>query len=383
MAGLALAACQTTNVTPQQAGLRPDLKTDEAGLWHVMDKEENRLKTSPNLVRDPALNAYVGDIVCEMAGEYCSDVRVYILDKPYFNATMAPNGAMQIWSGLLYRAENEAQLSFVIGHELSHYIERHSLESWRKTKNAANASMLFQIGAAAAGVGALGALGDLAAVSSIQGHSREKEREADADGYARMTKAGYDGREAAEMWEYLVSEVGQSVSDKKKKKEAKASIFDSHPVSTDRIEALQSLAADVTDGTVDASEYQQLLSPHMEKWLRGEVRRRDFGESLHLFDAMIGRNQNPGIAHYYKGEVYRIRREEGDAKLALEAYIAASHHEDAPEETWRQIGQLQMKADNSSEALASFETYLKKLPNAQDRMLIESYIGRLKSEDQS
>lgn len=38
-----------------------------------------------------------------MARDYCADVRVYLIRNPGFNASMAPNGMMQAWTGLLLR----------------------------------------------------------------------------------------------------------------------------------------------------------------------------------------------------------------------------------------------------------------------------------------
>ena len=54
-----------------------------------------------------------------------------LVRTPYFNASMAPNGMMQVWSGLLLRVDNEAQLAAVLGHEIGHYLARHSVERLR------------------------------------------------------------------------------------------------------------------------------------------------------------------------------------------------------------------------------------------------------------
>ena len=74
----------------------------------------------------------------------------------FFNASMAPNGYMEVWSGLLLRAEDEAQLAFVLGHEIGHYRERHTLATLRAIRGRAGAAMVFSIIAAGAGVGIIG-----------------------------------------------------------------------------------------------------------------------------------------------------------------------------------------------------------------------------------
>ena len=100
------------------SGKRPELHTDEAGLWMVLDNMEEKLKTSGNRITDPHINQYVREIVCKLAGPDCASIRIYVMQVPLFNATMAPNGIMQIWTGLLLRAKNEAQLAYVLGHEI-------------------------------------------------------------------------------------------------------------------------------------------------------------------------------------------------------------------------------------------------------------------------
>ena len=129
-------------------GERPSEDTDEGGLWTALDESERALQRSPLLVRDPALNAYVKDLVCRLAGDYCKDMRVYIVRRPYFNASMAPNGVMQVWTGALLRSENEAQIGFVLGHEIGHFLHQHSIKQWRRSKDVLNALSILQLVAA-------------------------------------------------------------------------------------------------------------------------------------------------------------------------------------------------------------------------------------------
>jgi len=175
-------------------GERPNLATDEAGLWMVVDNVEKKLKTSGRRVTDPHINQYVRDIMCKLAGSYCPDIRIYIMQVPDFNASMAPNGTMEIWTGLILRAQNEAQLATVLGHEIGHYLRRHSIQRWRDAQMKSNLSVLFQIATAAAGVSYVGQLGHLALIGSIQAFSRDNEREADDVWYLwekNVKKSGY------------------------------------------------------------------------------------------------------------------------------------------------------------------------------------------------
>lgn len=207
-----LAGCTTTGGdSPQslaptiQPGHRP-AAPDEANMWYVMERTESHLKQSPFLVRDPELNTYVHDIACRLAGNYCPDLRVYILRTPYFNASMAPNGMMQVWSGLLVRCRNEAQLAAILGHEIGHYVRQHSLQKFRDVRAKSDLAVFLSLGMAAAGVGAFAPLAQLALVASIYSFSRDQEREADAFGIKVMADAGYAPIEASRVWEQIVKE---------------------------------------------------------------------------------------------------------------------------------------------------------------------------------
>ena len=236
----AVAACSTGDgqgVTPQLVpGHRPAADSDEAGLWMAMDKVEARLRTSGRLVEDPRLVAYVRKLVCELAGAYCGDIRVYGVRTPLFNATMAPNGFMEVWSGLILRARNEAQLAFVLGH----YQRRHTVKFWRDAQSKTDILVYFKLLAAVAGVGYVGNIAEIVTLASIFAHSRDNEREADLAGFRMMTEAGYDPYEASKMWQALEAEreaadvPGQLI------------FFSTHPPSSERIRSLEDLAQEAS-----------------------------------------------------------------------------------------------------------------------------------------
>ncbi len=183
---LAVASCAPSVPASRiEPGYKPLLSTDEGGLWQTMEKEEGEIKRSHNLIRDAELNAYVRDVVCRLGDAHCSDLRIYIMRTPYFNASMAPNGMMQVWTGLLLRTQNEAQLAAILGHEMGHYLERHSLQRWRNTRDMSDF-------AAVVGLGGIYTLPvQMAAIASIPAFSRDQERRADEIGLELMTKAGY------------------------------------------------------------------------------------------------------------------------------------------------------------------------------------------------
>ena len=58
----------SAEVPPIKAGEKPIPDTTEAELWYGMDQAEKNIRLSPYIVHDKALNAYVKDITCRVAG---------------------------------------------------------------------------------------------------------------------------------------------------------------------------------------------------------------------------------------------------------------------------------------------------------------------------
>ena len=79
------------------------------GLWALMDREESACAAAPS-----GSATRSSTTICRAlpAGSARSTARTSASMRcaPWFNASMAPNGMMQVWSGLLLRVDNEAQL---------------------------------------------------------------------------------------------------------------------------------------------------------------------------------------------------------------------------------------------------------------------------------
>jgi len=356
-------------------GERPELHTDEAGLWMNLDNMEEKFKTSGNRIEDEQLNQYVRKIVCKIAASHCPDIRIYVMQVPHFNATMAPNGMMQVWTGLILRAQNEAQLAYILGHEIGHYLRRHSIQRWRDARMKSNLNVVFQITTAAAGVGYLGPLGELALIGSILAFSRDNEREADDVGFELMVNAGYDPREAPQIWKSLMKEHAAS------EKEAPSIFFSTHPPTEERIETLTAKAQEVTaqGGPFFAGkeEFEAIILPLRATLLRDELRRRELKGTQVLLDTLMDGGVGLGQLHFFQGELHRLSSEPDEQEKAVVAYQKALEFSDAPPETHRALGLYYFKTGSSPKARAAVEQYLTLRPDANDRVMIRAYIDKL------
>ncbi|PZO68530.1 MAG: hypothetical protein DI636_08830 [Pelagerythrobacter marensis] len=181
------APATTATPLPSAHGYQPQDEL-ERGLWYEMAEQERLLRQSHFLVDDPALNAYVRGVLCRTVGaERCAATRLYLVRTPFFNASMAPNGAMIVNTGLLLRMRDEAQLAAVLGHEFTHFEHQHSLRLFRNMRTKTDILSIFSLAPIPY---AAGMVGQIAILSSVFGFNREMEREADAGSIAELARAG-------------------------------------------------------------------------------------------------------------------------------------------------------------------------------------------------
>lgn len=363
---------------PAPSRARPAISTDEGGLWGAADRAEMDARASGQLEDDPALNAYVRDVACRVAGPYCGDIRLYVMNRPVFNAMMAPNGYMEVWSGLLLRAEDEAQLAFVLGHEVGHYSERHSISMLRTVRGRANAAMLFSIVTGAAGVGFLGDIVYLSTLASVFGYSRDNETQSDLIGFEHAVREGYDPNAGAILWRNLIDETRASDNPDVRRQETRASVFRTHPLSQDRVAALQAQAqAQGASGLTHRERYRAAIRPHLNDWLRADLRRRDFGQTWLILDRLAAHGEDLGLIEYFRGEINRLRRADGDRARAIAHYTNATQHPDAPAPAWRELGAYAERDGQTTEAAAYYSAYLERDSNAPDRALVQARLNAL------
>jgi predicted Zn-dependent protease len=388
LAGLAAAVLLMTagaaSAQQRAPGLAPSQTSVEAGLWSSSDKAERGARASGELDTDPQLTAYVHEVACKVATDYCGELRAYVMDRPIFNASAAPNGYVEVWSGLLLRADNEAELAFVVGHEIGHYAENHSLERWNTTKGWATAAMVVTIGAGVAGayyqvdLSGIGDLAYLTALSSIFSYGRAQESQADQIGFERAVAAGYDPAAPANIWRALREETKHSSFERVRRQDAANSVFRTHPLTEARIAALDALAKDHPQaGRLERERYRAMIRPHLATWLDDEMNRRDYGGLLVLIDRLERDGEDLGVLEFYRGEVYRQRRDDGDAVLARDAYEKASTYADAPVAVWRELGDLQAKLDDAPAARGAWQHYLELAVSADDRWIVEDSLKTL------
>jgi hypothetical protein len=344
---------------------------DERGWWLQMDEAERQLKTSSLVIHDPALNAYVRRVFCRTVTEAaCADVRIYVERVPHFNAMMAPNGMMQVWTGLLLRARNEAQLAAVLGHEYTHYQKRHSLLLMRNAKANVGAAMFLAL----TGVGAILAI---PMIGSVFEYSRENEREADAGGLSLMAAAGYDPMAAVAIWQQLRTEQEATAAARKgKPRYGDRGLFATHPTSLERMQDLsaQASAIPAQGKTTGEADYRKAMSPWWPQFLDDEIKLNDFGGADFLIGQLAAAGWTSDLL-IARGDLYRTRGRPEDLDAAAGFYRQAITATDAPAEAWRGLGLVLLRRGNTAEGRVALASYLEKKPDASDKAMITMLMG--------
>jgi predicted Zn-dependent protease len=357
------ASAMAANVLPFEDGAAVgQISEQEQRMWSAGNEFDDAMGRSDQVYQNEQLTAYVQAVMDKLFPEFRGRIRIRLLKSPQLNAFALPNGSVYVNAGLLARFENEAQLATVLAHEGTHFVNRHGFRSQENVKDTS------AVGVVAAMLGVPPVVTGVLGMSSIFGYSRDLETEADNRGYERLTGAGYDVREAPKVFEHLAKEV--KLADIKE-----PFFFSSHPKLQERIDSFTKLSAGApSGGEVFESEYRANLTELRIMDLELQLSMGRYKNVLLMLHDEDRIRDYPPIAYYYLGEAYRMRKEQGDAELARQAYGRAV--ELAPEfaPSYRALGVYYMKLGSYPEAQRYLTRYVEMAPDAADRKYVDQYL---------
>jgi predicted Zn-dependent protease len=227
---------------------------------------------------DAAVQAYVSSIGMKMAKASERPNlpwEFHVVNDASVNAFALPGGFIYVTRGLMTSINDEAELATVVGHEIGHVTNRHSVQQISKAE-------LAQVGL---GVGSL-LSSDVAKLAGLasQGlsllflkYSRDAENQADLAGFRYAAKQNYDVREMVKVFQTL-DRVSQASGGGKLPE-----WLETHPDPGTRIQntqaRLDTLHKDLSRAVVNRDSYLQ----HVQNMTYGEDPRQGFFEGSNFY----------------------------------------------------------------------------------------------------
>ena len=231
------AVAQNKEKDPDEIGNRDVSK----GLnWYSLEKEialgkglAQEVERQAKIVDDPVIAEYVNRVGQNLVRN--SDAKVpftiKVIDADDVNAFALPGGFFFVYTGLILKADSEAELAGVMAHEIAHVAARHGTRQATRGQvmQLATIPLIFMGGWA--GYGIRQAASVMIPIGYLQ-FSKAFESEADMLGLQYMYKTGYDPEAFVDFFEKI-----QSLE--KKKPGTISKFFSTHPPTQDRIETSQ------------------------------------------------------------------------------------------------------------------------------------------------
>jgi predicted Zn-dependent protease len=408
-------SCATSRLPPiSAAGPAFEPLRDERQLWQRSREEERKLLEEVAVYDDPLLVDYLEGVVDRlnppaMAVNPEIRYRVTVIEDPTLNAFAYPHGSLYVHTGLLARMESEDELATVLGHEMSHVEGRHMLRFHRAARNR-------QVGWSVAAVAAavilaneqgeayeegnwsrgvrIGVLSDLflglglqlAVLAAINGYGRELEAEADAAGFAKLARAGYDPHAAPEVYRALLEEHGEPST-------AQAFFFGSHPKLTNRLQNAEAWAADrppvaPEESAGDAGAFERRIRPVVRDDARLNLERGRLELAEYELERVLGWMPGDPEAHLLLAQL-RFAQSEGAADAERAAILEAEGEAALREavrldpqlaEPHRELGLLAYRRGEYEAACRELGFYLELDPDAPDARTIRDYLLELRHD---
>jgi Zn-dependent protease with chaperone function len=193
------------------------------------------VEKTARMINDPVVTEYVNRVGQNLVRN--SDAKVpftiKVIDSDEINAFALPGGFFYVNSGLILRADEEAELAGVMGHEIAHVAARHGTKTATKGEIMQWATIpLILLGPGGwAGYGLYEGL-NLAIPMSYLKFTRDAEREADFLGLQYMYKSGYDPNAFVSFFEKIEAE-------ERRRPGSIPKVFSTHPPTPDRVQKAQ------------------------------------------------------------------------------------------------------------------------------------------------
>ena len=143
----------------------------------------DELLLSGNVLFNDELTNYVNKVaknILKREKNLYKQLQFYVLKNNSVNAFSTDQGIIFVTTGLLAQLENEAQLAFILAHEVAHFTEHHVRDGYVETKNIKQ------------GKGKYNRLSYEEKIGELSIYSKDNEHDADSKGIEIFLKSQYD-----------------------------------------------------------------------------------------------------------------------------------------------------------------------------------------------
>jgi predicted Zn-dependent protease len=249
---------------------------------------------------------------------------------------------------------------------MTHTTNRHAVKQLRENKNT-GAVMTTVILA----TGGLGAVFAPVAVASVSGYHRDREREADREGFMLMELAGYDPAESVGLFEQIKREIEED-------KIEESFFFGSHPRILERIESYRELIAARKGSDQPRVKNTEAFQAHVKKLVLDnaqlDMQLGRYERAASDLKRYVERYPGEAEAYYQLGEANRKQGDKDHDKKAAEYYQKALSLDPEHFVSHKMLGILSYKAGDKASAKGHLKKYLASNAKAPDRDYIEGYI---------
>lgn len=360
-------------------GQVPETEEEEA-VWQVGLAHQEEVRGGEELVNNPELEQYLEGVVARLMGDMVQsiglEVDVLVFRDPSVNAWVYPNGTVAVQTGMLAAMDNEAQLAAILGHEVSHFLNRHAFIQIKSKQTQS---------AIGKGLGALAAIAVAVETGTVStslldsgqiwtdlvtsGYSRKLETQADEQGLALMIAAGYPPEEALPAFEELRIDEDDQINVKK--------VWSSHPDIDARkknlTKRIKKAKVEGNSAGLDGEAYLRAVQVGVLANTQLLVHNREFESAIADLERFTTVVADEPTGFFLLGEAYRKRNPEGDYEQRIAAYKKALSVDDSFAAAWRELGMAYRQQGRVADAELAFNRYLALDAGAADAPIISWY----------
>jgi predicted Zn-dependent protease len=213
---LSLAGCATTTSPTgrtQYVGAVSQQQLDQLGT-QAFAEAKAKMPQSTDARQTAYVRCVVNALVRQLPAQWQQggwDTALFVNPEP--NAFALPGGKVGVQTGIFTVAKNQDQLAAVLGHEIGHVVSRHHEERiTRQMETQTGLGLISALLGSRYGQGAADMTSQVGGMAAqglfVLPMSREQESEADVVGQQLMAHAGFDPREAVNLWQNMIAAGG-------------------------------------------------------------------------------------------------------------------------------------------------------------------------------